>query len=139
MHRTYLGILFVSVLVGCSGPPEFPELYLVKANVVYAGGKPLTHGYVEFESEADPQWRATAGIRPDGTVDEIFSVKSNGKQAPGLVLGSHKVCVSPDPTNTGRNGPTTPIPSKYGSFATTDLRVTVEKTGNNLTITIAAK
>lgn len=128
----------VLLAAGCGGPPEFPPLFPVDGTVAYAGGKPLTHGFVEFECEADPQLRATAGVLEDGRIDTVYTVKSNGKTAAGLAAGAHKVCVCPDPTATGRTGPVTPIPAKYTSFATTDLRVTVDPAGTRFTLTLDA-
>lgn len=122
------------VLTGCS-KPDFPPLYPVAGKIGFEDGKPLAVGVLDFESETSPPWRGTGRVSPDGEILDVVSVLPNGKSGPGLVAGTHKVCVSLSLTAVRADG-RSPIPERYTDWATTDLRITVAPPKADVTLTL---
>jgi hypothetical protein len=138
MTRTLPGAALaaaVALLPGCKRS-DFPPLYPVAGKVAFEDGKPLNHGVVEFESDTDPKWRGSARVGSDGQITDVYTYLPNGKEAAGLVAGDHSVSLSKSLAVTNKDGPTMPIPEKYTSFATTDLRAVVAEATTDLTLTL---
>jgi hypothetical protein len=138
MTRSFRGsLLVVAVLVasGC-GDSDFPPLYPVTGKVVFENGSPLGYGMIDFESESEPRLRGTARIETDGRLVDVCTNLTNGKSAPGLKAGSHKVSVLKSVTESRRDEGSNPIPTKYTSLTTTDLRITVSPPKADVTLTL---
>lgn len=115
-------------LAGC-GPREQPSG--IVTGKVESEGKPVTSGRVVFSSEeqginrsinlqADGTFQSTASL-PTGNYRVYLLPPDQGDVPPGLP-GEQKI---PKLEN---------VPQKYQSEKSTDLTVTIEKGGNNLTL-----
>lgn len=121
-------LLVVALLSGC-GPAD-PEHEMAKiSGTVTHDGKPLPDGRVVFLNAKGPD--AEAKIGPDG------------KYATELAVGETQVLVeyrepTPPPANPDRPEMPMPgksfIPEKYSSFATSNLKVTVQSGDNTYDI-----
>ena len=114
---------------GCSGP----ETGHVAGNVTI-GGEALTQGSIVFEDTAAGV-SVNAGLQDDGS----YLVKTHDRD--GLPPGTYKVAVTPSTFGDGEvplvtdpsaqaPGPTSEIPQKYRSTATSELTATVEAGDN---------
>jgi hypothetical protein len=108
------------VLVGVLGCGEgIPKTYPVKGKVVFKGGKPVTDGRVQFQSVADPQFKALGDIDKDGSFSLMTYVES--KRTRGAPAGAYQVVVELE-----RPTKVVVLPSPY----------TVEPRENDFTIVI---
>lgn len=143
-----LGVAIAWAVSGC-GTPEFPKTYPVSGTVLLPDGKPLTGGKIEFESVADPNLRGIGDIEKDGTFARVYTYKSNGREVEGLIEGEHRVRIElpgrdegeggggRDPGEGGGAAPARKAPavaSRYRSFDTSGLKVTVPAPQNRVTV-----
>jgi hypothetical protein len=115
--RNILYVLPLLVFVGCS------DAVSVTGTVKLADGTPFTMGYVSFES-------ATTNVI--GPLDRngnfsLFQIKPGDRVPPGTYRGAIMFG--------GTDEDPLPFPSKYTSFATSGLTVTVER-GKPVTLDI---
>lgn len=127
-------ILIVSVASGCGGQPT---AYLVHGTVIFPDGQPLTRGTVEFEAIGrEKPITASGEIASDGTFQlGTFQPKD------GAIAGEHRVAVISDyeiGTGVERPGELPPpqLHSKFRSFKTSGLKVTIEPRMNNILIEV---
>jgi hypothetical protein len=108
------------VLAGIAGCGwGMPKTYPVKGKVVFQGGKPVTDGKVQFQSETDPQFKALGDIDRDGSFSLMTYVEA--KHARGAPAGTYRVVVELE-----RPAKAIALPSTY----------TVEPRENDFTIVI---
>jgi len=134
-------VLILSVLGGCGGgTADGFDRQSVSGEVVFAG-KPLPHGYIQFQPTSEN------GVAAGGSItDGKFSIP----KPEGPVAGDYKVLISSSEAATGDAGgdlpapgaPTKPkpepIPAKYNSAST--LTQKIESGGENkFTFTLDAK
>ena len=117
-------------LAGCGGPgPYTGSLYPVKGQVLFADGKPLSDGTVQFLPTRGG-WPASGRIAADGT----FSLKS--KTRDGAAPGEYRVRIEPGAewlAKKGRAAPKLPFASKYREYdGDTGLTATVTTGGTQL-------
>lgn len=136
-HRSVASLAVVglcaALLTGCGGSgEELPDTAPVRGKVTY-NGKPLPGGTVMFHPQQEGQGNpATGDIQEDGTYElTTYNTKD------GAVLGPHKVTVQVFPGQRGfpehplaglpgaEDQIPSPIPEKYTSVETTDLKATV--------------
>jgi hypothetical protein len=107
--------------------------YPVMGTVSFADGQPLAGGSIELESTlpAAAGLNARGQIRADGT----FELSTYG-EADGAIQGAHRMILIP-PAYWETPNPSGPRPhSKYASYATSGLTLTVEPGENRIPITI---
>jgi hypothetical protein len=125
----FLTTVLVLFLVGCGGRKTYP----VEGKIVYKDGSPATGlagGNVEFDSVEQPV-SAQGTIQSDGS----FSL---GTDAPGdgAVPGKHRVVIAlPLPLDQDKPPPPA-IDSRYHTFETSGLEVTVEPKLNKVTLEV---
>ena len=88
MTRHFVGLLVLSVAIGCGGGPAGPPRYDVSGSVTY-DGKPLPVGHIMFQPDTN---KGNSG--PATTiriVDGEFNSQSSGT---GVVAGEHRVYIS---------------------------------------------
>jgi hypothetical protein len=95
-----LGLLFTAAALaaaggGCGGKekPPPPKTYPVTGKVVYADGKPMKGGTIEFRSVADPTLTMMGDIGDDGTFS-LRTLHDNAKLS-GAIEGEHRVTILP--------------------------------------------
>jgi hypothetical protein len=71
-----------------------PKTYPVNGKVVWQGGRPVTDGRIEFQSQSDSSLKAVGGIERDGSF--VLTTYKEGKQRNGAVEGQHRVLVEPE-------------------------------------------
>lgn len=122
----------LSLLVGCNGATQRPKVVEVKGQV-FLGEQPLAFGQVIFQPIQGGQ-PASGEINSNGS----FSL-GTFKETDGAIVGRHKVRVvaysSQDPDNpreeiSGDALGDLLIPSRYASFATSGIEVSVLESGN---------
>lgn len=124
-----LALVLVFLISGCGS--KFPETASVKGTVSY-GGKPVGNGTILFTPEGKGN-AATGEIQADGTF-QLTTFQRND----GAVVGAYKVSmfINPPgvPGNPGQEfaGGKPPIPVKYNSPTTSDLKVTINSGENKL-------
>jgi hypothetical protein len=108
--------LALIAITGCGG---MPRTYPVQGKVVFKGGKPVTDGRIQFQSAADPQFKALGDIDKDGS----FSLTTyiGAKKAQGAPQGPYSVVVELE-----RPAEVVALPTPY----------TVEPRDNDFTIAI---
>ncbi|MGC4001613.1 MAG: hypothetical protein QM811_00005, partial [Pirellulales bacterium] len=122
MSRPLWGLLTLCVLgIGCGKA----ELYPVHGRVVFADGKPLKAGSVEFlhKTAEGKSINARAGLDEKGE----FTLKTSNRD--GAVPGEHQVIVMPyrpDESDSTKKVPPDPIDSVYMNYATTPLKAVIE-------------
>ena len=127
--RCFLALLVMFLISGCGS--KFPVTARVNGTVSY-GGKPVGNGTILFTPEAKGN-AATGEIRADGSF-QLTTFQRND----GAVVGTYKVSmfVNPpgEPGNPGQEfaGGKPPIPVKYNSPTTSDLKVTINSGENKL-------
>jgi hypothetical protein len=129
--------LIVALIVAFSGCGPREELGQVKGRVFYRG-EPVTAGTITFEDSG----RGLGVIVPIGP-DGSYEMRTH--QRPGLLPGTYRVCLSPNPLSTGDvlvTGPTPkpttpaptgkfpPLPEKYLKVTTSGLQAEVVKGEN---------
>ena len=119
-------LLSVSAL-GCGGGDRMPKTHPLKGKVVYKGGRPVSGGSIAFECTIGAAlWRAGSGLGPDGSFDNVITLRPDGKEAKGLVEGEHRVRIDlgrgGDP---GEGGPRVRVRARYTSFEKSGLTVRV--------------
>src|SRR5262245_5840460 len=126
---------------GCGGASGFPTTYPLKGKLVFKGGKPVTGGALLFESTTgDPPWRAGAQIEGDGSFAQVFTVRPDGKDAPGLVEGEHRVKIDLGRGgDAAERGPPVRVPARYLKFETAALKVRVPAPNDEVTIELDPK
>lgn len=106
-----LGLLMISMFIGCSKPqPELPPTYAVTGQVVYSDGQPMPGGFVEFISLANPSTSMQAYVEPDGKFT-LRSIVGNTSVAGGLE-GDCKVQVTL-PIEPNKSPPTIVLKKPY--------------------------
>ena len=124
----WLWIIASSVtLCGCG--EDRPRAYPANGRVVFSDGTPVKLGTVELLSE-EHGTTATGRIQPDGTF-----VLGTWESTDGACAGDHKAIVSQMMIFDGMVRHTTdhgsPVDTKYGSYTTSPLRVTIRKSASN--------
>jgi len=142
-----VAVVVLGLAAGGCAAPEFPKTYPLSGIVLLPNGKPLPGGKIEFESVADPSLRGVGELDKDGTFARVYTYKSNGREVEGLVEGEHRVRIEltehgeeagggRDP---GEGGPAarrrpSPVDSRYRSFDTSELKVSVPAPENRVTV-----
>jgi hypothetical protein len=94
-----LALLFMA---GCTSGPALPPTYPASGTVVYADGKPMNGGSVQFTSSADPQLRVVGTVDANGGFT-LATLKDN-RRADGAPEGEYKVTVFPPSLTDPRGG-----------------------------------
>jgi hypothetical protein len=127
-----LAALACAGLAGCGGD-KMPKTYPLEGKVVFKGGAPLTGGSIAFESATgDPPWRAGAAIDESGNFSDVVTLRSDGKEAGGLVEGEHRVKI--DLGRGGEDRPRVRVPARYLDFSKSRLTVRVPAPDNRVVI-----
>jgi hypothetical protein len=112
------------------------QTHPVTGRVVFADGKPLTAGVVEFESleEGSKRLNARGAIQPDGS----FRLSTTGRD--GAVEGLHRAIVVPrlsgHPGSDDGPLPKPPFHTRFQSYEKSGLRYTVTPAMKPVTITV---
>ena len=123
-----------ALLSGCGG-----STYPVHGKVVFkdnqAAATELVDYVVTLES-VDGKVGASGVVKPDGTFDI-----STHKPGDGAVPGKHRVALNPPATHELIEGPEAKppaplIPDKYGTFDTSGLEVTVDRSGQEVVVPV---
>ncbi len=125
-------VIIFSIITGCSGDSQRLKVVEVKGQV-FLGEKPLAFGQVIFQPIQGGQPAA-------GEIDSkgFFSLATYSK-SDGAIVGRHKVRVvsytSQDPNNPSKDSSGDAlgdllIPSRYASFATSGIEVSILESGN---------
>ena len=125
--RTFLIGLLALALAGCGPSGENPgNAIKVTGKVVTADGQPVRFADLIFTPTQRGLMSAHAKTGADGT----FTPKT-GANEDGIIPGAYKVSVEPM-----RNPAATPVPKKYHSDETTDLKITVGGGDKEITVTL---
>ncbi len=111
---------------GC-GRSDFPKTYPLRGKVVLKDGRPLTGGYIEFESTDEAKWRGAGNIEEDGAFEGAVTSK-DGKEVDGLVAGEYLVRIEP-PRGDAEDAPAVRVPARYRNFETSGLKVVIPHSG----------
>jgi hypothetical protein len=117
-----LRLIFAAfVIVGCG--PGRPATYPVRGTIVFADGKPVAWGTVEFYSVED-KIAARGQIQPDGT----FKLSTYG-DGDGAVAGRHLVSIIQaayvDRPMQHHHAQSASLPTRYANPQTSGLELTV--------------
>jgi hypothetical protein len=119
-YRWTMGTMAAIALTGIVGCGSgIPKTYPAQGKVVFKGGKPVTDGRIQFQSEADPPIKALGDIDKDGSFSLTTYV--GGKNVRGAPAGAYRVVVELE-----RPTEVVALPSAY----------TVEPRENDFTIVI---
>lgn len=120
-----LGCLLV--LMGCGGDSDTPPTTPVSGSISYKG-KAVTGGLVEFHPQGVEGNPGTSPLGPNGE----FTLTTYERED-GAVIGPHIVTVQVFPQGglPGQEVEDSPIPKKYESLDTSDLKVEVTEDGDN--------
>lgn len=120
---------FLLFLTGCGGGSGNPPTAPVSGEVSYKG-KPVTGGHVQFHPQGV---EGNPGFSPLGPNGEFTLTTYENED--GAVIGPHVVTVQvfPQGGNPGEgfSEDETPIPKKYESVESSDLKVEVTEDGDN--------
>ena len=88
-------LVMLSFSWGCGARPatDLPKTYPVTGNVFDVSNRPMTGGFVEFQSKTDQNVMAIGNIQPDGSF--VVSTYIDGTEVTGAVPGEHAVTVHP--------------------------------------------
>ena len=124
MHRSFVALVLLGLLAGCSGSDQFPTAK-VSGKITYQN-KPVPNGTVMFVPEGDKP-SATGELKPDGTYE-----LTTYEEGDGAVLGPHTVMITAveDMSNKlpeQRSGtPQALVPVKYTNNSTSGLTAEVK-------------